>query len=44
VANLRELLHDASDVPLFALRQQRDDLDRLIKHLEAATALGRTES
>lgn len=39
VNNLRALLRDATvaDVPLFALRQQRDDLDRLIRRLEATT-------
>jgi hypothetical protein len=37
--NLRELLRDAAtaDIPLFALRQQREDLDRLIQRLEATT-------
>lgn len=37
VNNLRALLRDATvaDLPLFALRQQRDDLDRLIQRLEA---------
>lgn len=40
INNLHALVRDAGvdDVPLFALRQQRDDLDRLIRRLETTAA------